>query len=130
MAAEKLSAHIKVTRLNGVSEKLSAVSAELDQLPARFDRYLYPIAGTYNCRVVAGTDALSAHAFGIAIDLNPKHTHYWRWADAAPNGGAIAYRNTIPLEIVSIFEKHGFIWGGRWYHYDTMHFEYRPELLP
>ncbi|MDP3291618.1 MAG: M15 family metallopeptidase, partial [Sulfuricurvum sp.] len=24
---------------------------------------------------------------------------------------------------------HGFIWGGRWYHYDTMHFEYRPELL-
>ncbi|MDD5211432.1 MAG: M15 family metallopeptidase, partial [Sulfuricurvum sp.] len=25
--------------------------------------------------------------------------------------------------------KYGFIWGGRWYHYDTMHFEYRPELL-
>ncbi len=25
--------------------------------------------------------------------------------------------------------RHGFIWGGRWYHYDTMHFEYRPELL-
>jgi len=22
-----------------------------------------------------------------------------------------------------------FIWGGRWYHFDTMHFEYRPELL-
>jgi hypothetical protein len=20
--------------------------------------------------------------------------------------------------------------GGKWYHYDTMHFEYRPELLP
>ena len=32
------------------------------------------------------------------------------------------------MEIVRIFEKHGFIWGGRWYHYDTMHFEYRPEL--
>jgi hypothetical protein len=30
---------------------------------------------------------------------------------------------------VEIFEKHGFIWGGRWYHYDTMHFEYRPEIL-
>src|SRR5690242_16362928 len=27
------------------------------------------------------------------------------------------------------FEQHGFIWGGRWAHYDTMHFEYRPELL-
>jgi hypothetical protein len=39
------------------------------------------------------------------------------------------YKNQIPLEIVKIFEKYGFIWGGRWYHYDTMHFEYRPELL-
>jgi hypothetical protein len=35
----------------------------------------------------------------------------------------------MPREIVDIFERHGFIWGGRWYHYDTMHFEYRPELL-
>ena len=33
-------------------------------------------------------------------------------------------------KIVEIFERHGFIWGGKWYHYDTMHFEYRPELLP
>ena len=41
-----------------------------------------------------------------------------------------AYKNRIPMEIVRIFEKHGFIWGGRWSHYDTMHFEYRPELLP
>jgi hypothetical protein len=32
-------------------------------------------------------------------------------------------------EIVDIFERHGFIWGGKWYHFDTMHFEYRPELL-
>lgn len=28
------------------------------------------------------------------------------------------------------FERHGFIWGAKWYHYDSMHFEYRPELLP
>ena len=35
----------------------------------------------------------------------------------------------FPLEIVEIFERHGFIWGGRWKHYDTMHFEFRPELL-
>ncbi|MGC1959145.1 MAG: M15 family metallopeptidase, partial [Pseudolabrys sp.] len=38
-------------------------------------------------------------------------------------------RNRIPIEIVRIFEKQGFIWGGYWYHFDTMHFEYRPELL-
>ena len=34
-----------------------------------------------------------------------------------------------PIHIVEIFEQYGFIWGGKWYHYDTMHFEYRPELL-
>ena len=33
------------------------------------------------------------------------------------------------MTIVDVFERHGFIWGGRWFHYDTMHFEYRPELL-
>jgi D-alanyl-D-alanine carboxypeptidase len=32
-------------------------------------------------------------------------------------------------EIVRIFEAHGFIRRGKWYHYDTMHFEYRPELI-
>jgi hypothetical protein len=30
-------------------------------------------------------------------------------------------------EIVDIFERRGFVWGGKWYRYDTMHFEYRPE---
>jgi D-alanyl-D-alanine carboxypeptidase len=43
--------------------------------------------------------------------------------------GSLPYRNRMPQEIVSIFEKHGFIWGGKWNHFDTMHFEYRPELL-
>nr|WP_287226451.1 M15 family metallopeptidase [Mesorhizobium sp.] len=37
--------------------------------------------------------------------------------------------NNIPLPIVEVFEKNGFIWGGRWYYYDTTHFEYRSELL-
>jgi hypothetical protein len=41
---------------------------------------------------------------------------------------AIAGAN-IPLAIVEVFERHGFIWGGKWYHYDSFHFEYRPELI-
>jgi hypothetical protein len=119
---------LKVTRVNGVAEKLKAVSDELEQLPRSFDRYLIPVAGTYACRVIAGTERLSTHGHGIAIDLALKHSDYWRWSkpDAV---GRYAWQNKIPEEIVRIFEKHGFIWGGRWYHYDTMHFEYRPELL-
>ena len=50
----------------------------------------------------------------------------WAWAR---NRGDIPYRNRIPYEIAEVFEAERFIWGGKWYHYDTMHFEYRPELI-
>lgn len=119
---------LQVTRINGVADRLAAVSAELDQLPARFDVHLFPPAGTYNCRAIAGTERVSPHGLGIAIDLSTKQSDYWRWGKPGPDGQPV-YRNRIPQEIVAIFEKHGFIWGGKWYHYDTMHFEYRPELL-
>lgn len=119
---------LRVTRINGVAQKLRRVSEELDNLPAKFDKFLIPSAGTYNCRVIAGTDRVSAHGYGIAIDIAVRHTDYWRWARPASNESP-RYRNRIPYEIVEIFERHGFIWGGKWHHFDTMHFEYRPELL-
>jgi hypothetical protein len=122
---------LEVTTVNGVAARLEAVSRELDALPAEFDKYLVPAAGTYNCRTIAGTNRTSAHGLGIAIDIAVGQSDYWQWAaKRAPGSNTITYRNRIPLQIVHIFERQGFIWGGRWYHYDTMHFEYRPELLP
>ena len=118
---------IRVTAVNGVDARLRAVSDEIEALPDPIKRAAYPIAGTYKCRAVADTGAPSAHGYGIAIDLNLAFADYWLWQQHA---GAIAYRNRMPAAIVDIFEKHGFIWGGKWYHFDTMHFEYRPELLP
>jgi hypothetical protein len=117
---------IRITSVNAVDERLRAVSAEIDTLPENIKRAAYPIAGTYICRAVADTGQPSPHGYGIAIDLNTAFSDYWYWR---PHGGPIRYRNRMPQEIVAIFEKHGFIWGGKWYHYDTMHFEYRPELL-
>ena len=119
---------IEVTSVNGVASQLRKVSAKLDRLPARFNRFLFPVAGTYNCRVIAGTKRKSVHSYAAAIDINLKHANYWRWTKPG-RGGRYRHRNRIPWEIVSIFEEHGFIWGGKWYHYDTMHFEYRPEIL-
>jgi len=91
------------------------------------DKSLQPfvarLGGTFNPRNIAGTDRPSAHSYGIAIDLNDTLSDYWRWE----KGGA--WKNRIPQAIVDAFEAEGFIWGGRWYHFDTMHFEYRPELL-
>ena len=117
---------IRVTSLNHVDEHLRAVSAEIEALPDKIKRAAYPIAGAYNCRAVADTGQPSPHGYGIAIDLNTAFSDYWYWR---PHGGRILYRNRMPQEIITIFEKHGFIWGGKWYHFDTMHFEFRPELL-
>lgn len=117
---------IRITSVNHIDEHLSAVSREIDALPDKIKRAAYPPAGTYNCRAVEDTGQLSPHAFGIAIDLNLAISDYWYWA---PHSRIIPYKNRMPGQIVEIFEKHGFIWGGKWYHYDTMHFEYRPELL-
>lgn len=119
---------IRATRVNGVAKRLQAVSDALDALPDRFVDYLRPPAGVYNCRAIAGTQRLSVHAYGAAIDINVGHADYWRW-NKPDASGAYPYRNRIPWEIVEIFEAHGFIWGGKWHHYDTMHFEYRPELI-
>jgi hypothetical protein len=118
---------IAITRINGVNAALEAVSRALDELPNEFLKYLNPPSGTYNCRKIAGSNIISMHAYGAALDINAKYSNYWRWA--LSNGAEPKWQNQIPIRIVRIFEEHGFIWGGYWYHYDTMHFEYRPELL-
>lgn len=123
----KGSVKLPVTRIAGVDKKLYAIGQEIAKLPKK-DRIWAEGATTYAYRTIKDTNRLSMHSFGIAIDLAPTKTQYWK--DEAPSETAkIGYHNTMPLSIVRIFEKHGFIWGGRWYHYDTMHFEYRPELL-
>ncbi len=120
---------IWITTVNRVNERLQAVSDELDQLPAELKRFVDHPAGTFNWRVIAEEKRLSPHSFGIAIDIDAATGDYWLWK-AGPGGATTGYRNRIPMKIVDIFEKHGFIWGGKWYRYDTLHFEYRPELLP
>jgi peptidoglycan LD-endopeptidase CwlK len=115
--------NVSFNKVNGAAEQLKKVEAELQNLPNEFRKYLTPTAGTFNWRNIAGTNRLSTHAFGTSIDINTKFSNYWLWEKN------LTYKNQIPLEIVEIFEKHGFIWGGKWYHYDTMHFEFRPELL-
>jgi hypothetical protein len=116
---------------NGASKALGAVGRELTVLLARcpeLREYVFPMGGTFLWRNIAGTGRLSPHSWGIAIDLNPRHGAYWR---GAKKGGeeVVGLREKYPQVIVELFEKHGFIWGGKWSHFDLMHFEYRPELL-
>lgn len=120
---------IKVTKVNGVDKALQRISDELDNHPELKD-YITDIGGTFNWRLIKGTQRLSMHSFGMTIDINTKFSNYWEWDCRCTNEETqLKYINKIPQLIIDIFEKNGFIWGGKWYHYDTMHFEYRPELL-
>jgi len=92
---------------------------------AGLERFLRRLSGGFAARKIAGTERTSAHAFGIAIDLDKSESDYWRWQKSHP----LRWHNRFPQVIIDAFEAEGFIWGGRWYHYDTMHFEYRPELF-
>lgn len=116
------------TKVNGAAKQLEKVAAELSQHPEL--RKYFDQSSTFYWRKVRGANRQSAHSYGIAIDICTKYSNYWQWSNrGAGEMDKLKYENKIPQEIVEIFEKHGFIWGGRWYHYDTMHFEYRPEFL-
>lgn len=74
----------------------------------------------YNDRAVAGRSAVSVHAYGCAIDLNPVQNPYVTRGEIAPPAGA-AFLKRKPAQpgmaeaVVGIFARHGFsVWGGRW----------------
>jgi hypothetical protein len=87
----------------------------------------------WHWRNIGGTQSRSFHSYGIAIDIMPRvlggREVYWRWA--RQNWWEIPHERRYhpPMVVVQAFEAFGFIWGGKWSIFDTIHFEYRPELL-
>lgn len=78
----------------------------------------------YNFRFVMGTDKLSKHAKGYAIDLNPKVN------PAKPSKISHVYdesieKGKITPEVITLFKKWGFKWGGEIFgnFWDSHHFE-------
>jgi len=118
---------IPINKIGGIDKKLFLIGQEISKLPSN-ERIWGDNPSTYYYRFIRDTNRLSMHSFGIAIDISPSKAEYWK-NEASSETAKISYKNSVPLSVVEIFEKYGFIWGGRWYHYDTMHFEYRPELL-
>ena len=96
---------------------------------------LEPIEG-YNWRNIADTQSRSLHSYGIAIDLLPKklgrQQTYWLWTSQyRDDWWNVSYNERYhpPAAVIRAFESNGFIWGGKWPLFDTMHFEYRPEVF-
>ena len=109
-------------------------AAKTDKETAKFVADISEIGG-YNWRTIDGTAGRrSYHSYGLAIDIavkgNKKPT-YWEWVRTWNSKWMLVPQSSLwlpPETVIKIFEKYGFVWGGTWDEYDTMHFEYRPEL--
>jgi len=91
---------------------------------------------SYGWRNIAITDSRSYHSYGLAIDILPRSLGgkqtYWLWtSQAGRDWWNVSYdqRYHPPSTVTKIFESYGFILGGKWQQFDTMHYEYRPEIL-
>lgn len=121
-------ARFRVTARHGAACQLRAAFALLQPHRAALAPFFETVGGGYVWRRIAGTDRLSPHSWGIAIDVNATLGGYWRWTGAA-EGAVGTYDNRMPWTLVEAMERSGFVWGGKWHHFDGMHFEYRPELI-
>ncbi len=88
----------------------------------------------FNFRVVAGTDVLSQHAFGLAVDINPVENPWVTPARFVPAAGEpFLARGAIrtgmivrPGPVVAIFDELGWEWGGDWRHASDFHHVVKP----
>jgi hypothetical protein len=67
--------------------------------------------GTSSLRKVRGGAVWSTHSWIAAIDLNP-------------GANPLGEKPTMNRNVVSVFEDHGFTWGGWFSRQDGMHFQY------
>jgi hypothetical protein len=125
----------------GIAERLGKVEARIQEaaktdpaLQSWIDNIGSVVA--WNWRNVAASVSRSFHSYAIAVDIQPKSTRglqtYWQWtADSDPEWYAVPYSERFhpPEPAIKAFEAYGFCWGGKWPLFDTMHFEYRPEIM-
>jgi hypothetical protein len=120
---------VRFSTRHGAAAALERVRDDLARLPARMHNLFRKLARAMQWITIEHTDRLDVHAFAIAIDLNPEFRDHWRRNARGKRRRIIRFRNRVPPEVVAVFERHGFIWGGKWYRYDTTHFEYRPAMI-
>jgi hypothetical protein len=126
---------VVVAPLAAVEQELLRAAAVDREVAAWIDEL--SITYSFISRDIAGSDTQSLHGFGLAVDFVPRsydgRAVYWRWSRVLDRQGwfriPLEGRWSPPASVVDTFERHGFLWGGKWARFDAMHFEYRPEIL-
>lgn len=93
----------------------------------------------FNYRLIAGSNQLSNHGKGLAIDINPRINPCVRKGKVEPANGKVYKNRNVKKckgkykkymihkndKVYNIFKKYGFSWGGDWKSLkDYQHFEY------
>jgi len=132
---QKTSVHKAIQPKLAVIEEQIQEAAKTDNTIKTWIENLAPPGGYY-WRVIAKTKSRSYHSYGLAIDLLPNSLDgkesYWLWvSQKRDDWWNVPYseRYHPPEKVIKIFEVFGFVWGGKWEMFDTMHFEYRPEVF-
>jgi hypothetical protein len=101
--------HIRCHKL--LSETLAEVFGEIEI--AQLRPALTSFGGCFSFRPQRTGTKLSAHAWGIAVDLNPESNEQGTTGD-------------MNAEVVAVFKRAGFAWGGDWAgkSCDPMHFQF------
>jgi len=73
---------------------------------------------SYNCRQTTSGKSWSAHAWAVAVDINPEKNPF--------TSGAL--KTDMPADFIQCFKSEGFGWGGSWRSVkDAMHFSLAPN---
>jgi hypothetical protein len=139
--------------LDALADQVAAIFAELKarRFPIEQARLMNAYNGdddasidanntsAFNDRRVVGTQSVSMHAYGAAIDINPVQNPSYDRVNGVrvlvPKAGA-AYAKRAPLRpgmaesVLDVFAAHGFtLWGGRFRDADYQHFAISRALL-
>lgn len=93
----------------------------------------------FNDRRISGSSRLSIHAYGLAIDVNPRQNPFYKRQNGilqiSPKSGKdylkrADVRPGMAEAVVDVFEENGFpIWGGDWSNpIDYQHFQVGRDL--
>lgn len=121
---KKVSSSATLTVNSGIASTVKQIFQEIYESKEQF-----PIKdiGGYNWR---GDDSSSEHCLGLAIDINWNENYMCTNSGAALTGsywrpGEDPYSIAADSDVVAIFNKYGFVWGGTWNSKkDYMHFSY------
>ena len=112
----KFSGKVRCHRI--MADGLIGAFAEIASKPKLREKVLF-WSGGFVPRHIARNPSrpLSPHSWGVAFDINDE------WNGWGTRGAAKGEKGSV-VELVPVFEKWGFYWGGNFSKCDPMHFQY------